>query len=119
MGGGSRRQFGGKGSRLQSTHRVLGRGAQRGSTRHAVLRVLGVSTHFIPGNPQGRQYSHPHFFFVLIKKVVFIFERETEREQGRGREREGDPESEAGSRLLAVSPEPDARPEPMNHEFVT
>ena len=33
-------------------------------------------------------------------------DRETECEQGRGREREGDTESEAGSRLHAVSTEP-------------
>ena len=35
-------------------------------------------------------------------------ERERERKQGRDREREGDTESEAGSRLWAVSREPDA-----------
>ena len=35
------------------------------------------------------------------------------------REREGDTESEAGSRLLAVSTEPDAGLEPMNHEIMT
>ena len=46
-------------------------------------------------------------------------ERETEHEQGRGREREGDTESEAGSRLRAVSTEPDAGLEPMNCKIVT
>ena len=52
---------------------------------------------------------------------MFIFERdrETEREQGRGREREGDADSEAGSRLQAVSPEPDMGPELTNREIVT
>ena len=35
-------------------------------------------------------------------------ETETECEWGRGREREGDAESQAGSRLRAVSTEPDA-----------
>ena len=45
--------------------------------------------------------------------------RETECEQGRGREREGDTESEAGSRLRAVSTEPDVGLEPTNHEIVT
>ena len=41
-------------------------------------------------------------------------ERERECEQGRGREREGegDTESEAGSRLQAVSKEPDKRLDP-------
>ena len=61
---------------------------------------------------------------VLFKKkiffnVLFIFETETEHERGRGREREGDTESEAGSRLWAVSPEPDAGLELTDHEIVT
>ena len=43
--------------------------------------------------------------------------RETERKQGRGREREGDAESEAGSRLRAVSTEPDAGLELTNREI--
>ena len=38
--------------------------------------------------------------------IYFERQRETERERGRGREREGDTESEAGSRLQAVSTEP-------------
>ena len=51
---------------------------------------------------------------------MFIFEKEREREreraheQGRGREREGDTDPEAGSRLRAVSTEPDAGLEPTN-----
>ena len=48
-----------------------------------------------------------------------IFETETEHERGRGREREGDTESEAGSRLRAVSTEPDAGLEPTNPEIMT
>ena len=36
-----------------------------------------------------------------------------------GAEREGDTESEAGSRLRAVSPEPDAGLELTNREIVT
>ena len=46
-------------------------------------------------------------------------ERETERKWGRGKEREGDTESEAGSRLQAVSREPDAGLELRNHEIMT
>ena len=38
---------------------------------------------------------------------------------GRGREREGDTESEAGSRLRAISTEPDAGLEPTNLEIMT
>ena len=38
---------------------------------------------------------------------------------GEGAEREGDKESEAGSRLQAVSTEPDMGLEPMNREIMT
>ena len=38
---------------------------------------------------------------------------------GGGAEREGDTESEAGSRLHAVSTEPDVELEPMNCEIMT
>ena len=56
--------------------------------------------------------------------LMFSFERERDREKTecewrRGREREGDTESEAGSRLQAVSPEPDAGLEPMDCEIMT
>ena len=44
-------------------------------------------------------------------------ERDTEYEQGRARE--GDPESEAGSRLRAVSTEPDMGLELTNREIMT
>ena len=54
---------------------------------------------------------------------MFIFERQRERESewvsGRGAEREGDAESEAGSRLWAVSTEPDGGFELANHEIMT
>ena len=38
---------------------------------------------------------------------------------GGGAEREGDTELEAGSRLWAISPEPDAELELTDHEIVT
>ena len=38
---------------------------------------------------------------------------------GGGAEREGDTESETGSRLRAISPEPDAGLELMDHEIMT
>ena len=46
-------------------------------------------------------------------------EREREHERGRGREKEEGTESEAGSRLRAVSTEPDAGLELMNREITT
>ena len=51
--------------------------------------------------------------------LIFERERETEHKQGRDREREGDPESEAGSRLRAVSSEPDTGLELVNREIMT
>ena len=56
---------------------------------------------------------------------MFILEREKERHRetesasGWGAEREREIESEAGSRLWAVSTEPDARLKPMNREIMT
>ena len=48
---------------------------------------------------------------------IYFWEREYKQE--RGREREGDTESEAGSRLGAVSTEPQADLEPTNCEIMT
>ena len=61
------------------------------------------------------------FFFNLFFNVFYLFlgQRETEHERGRGREREGDTESETGSRLRAISPEPDAGLELTDREIVT
>ena len=44
---------------------------------------------------------------------MFIFEGERDSVSGRGTERAGDAESEAGSRLPAVSTEPDMGLEPV------
>ena len=49
---------------------------------------------------------------------VYFWEGETEHGGG-GAEREGDAESEAGSRLWAISTEPDAELELMNCEIMT
>ena len=51
-----------------------------------------------------------HFYDFNFFLHVFIFERQST--SGGGAEREGDTESEAGSRLRAVSTEPDAGPSP-------
>ena len=57
-------------------------------------------------------------FFFFFKFVCFLTQRESERELGRGREKE-DTESEAGSKLGAVSTEPDAGLELKNCETMT
>ena len=64
---------------------------------------------------------HLKFFILnfILNVYLFLRESETEHEWGRGWEREGDTESEAGSRLWAVSTEPDARLEPTVHEIMT
>ena len=46
-------------------------------------------------------------------------EKETEHESRGGAEREGDTESEAGSRLRAVSTEPNVGLEPTDREIMT
>ena len=58
--------------------------------------------------------------FVFFKKM-FTYFWETERQSASrgGAEREGDTESEAGSRLRAVSTEPDVGPEPTKGEVMT
>ena len=50
---------------------------------------------------------------------AYLFLRERQSESRGGAEREGDTESEAGSRLRAVSTEPDAGLKPTNHEIMT
>ena len=50
---------------------------------------------------------------------LFIFEIERQSENGGGAEGEGDIEYEAGSRLRAVSTEPEVGLELTNHEIIT
>ena len=60
------------------------------------------------------------FFFTFIYLFnVFIFEGERQSMSGGGAEREGDTESKAGSRLRAVSTEPDAGLELTDREIMT
>ena len=61
------------------------------------------------------QWSFKIFFSTFI---FYFWDRETEHERGRA-EREGDTESETGSRLRAISPEPDAGLELTDREIVT
>ena len=63
------------------------------------------------------------FELRVLKKIfnvyLFLRQRETQHERGRVREREGDTESETGSRLRAVSTEPDAVLELTDREIMT
>ena len=59
----------------------------------------------------------PALFFFF--NVFFLREGERQRVGGEGTERKGDTESEAGSRLWAVSTEPDTGLEPTKQEIMT
>ena len=59
------------------------------------------------------------FVCLLLFFNVYLFLREKETEHKKGRDREGDTEPEAGSRLRAVSTEPDAGLEITNREIMT
>ena len=50
---------------------------------------------------------------------IYFWDRERQSMNGGGAEREGDTESETGSRLRAISPEPDAGLELTGCEIVT
>ena len=50
---------------------------------------------------------------------IYFWERQRQNASGLGAEREGDAESEAGSRLWAVSTEPNAVLELTDHETMT
>ena len=56
-------------------------------------------------------------FFLMF--IHFLRDRKRQSMSREGAEREGDTESKAGSRLRAVSTEPDAGLEPTNQEIMT
>ena len=66
-------------------------------------------------------YKASTIFFIINKKMIFmfIFERESQSMRGRKTEREEDTESKAGSRLRTVSTEPDMGLELMSREIMT
>ena len=66
--------------------------------------------------------THKNCYLNSLKKNffnVYLFLRETQSVSGGEAERKGDTESEAGSRLRAVSTEPDAELELTNREIMT
>ena len=64
-----------------------------------------------------RRKGNQPVFFLFFLTFFFIFVRQ--RESASRAEREGDTESEAGSRLRAVSTEPNEGLELTNHEIMT
>ena len=89
--------------------------ARRGSRTH------GPRDHDLSRSQTPNRLSHPGApLFKKLKNIyLFIFERPRQSASGGEAEREGDTESEAGSRLWAVSTEPDAGLELTNCEIVT
>ena len=72
--------------------------------------------------PEAELLDHLVVLFFCVCLFIFERERETGREKEHSRggaEREGDRDSEAGSRLQAVSTEPDEGLEPTNQEIMT
>ena len=72
--------------------------------------------------PLSFSFRNPFMFLLLLFFNIYSFLRDGERQNmsGRGTEREGDTDSEAGSRLRAVSTEPDAGLElnkPRDHDL--
>ena len=67
--------------------------------------------------------NHLIFFFFFFLKIMFIylffFLRERQSASGGDAERQGDTEPEAGSRLQAVSTEPNSGLELMDQEVMT
>ena len=76
-------------------------------------RNLGVIRNFLLSS------TPLFFFFNFFFNVYSFFDRERQRVSGGGAEREGDTESKAGSRLRAVSTEPDAGLELTDREIMT
>ena len=62
------------------------------------------------------EYRCATLFFLMF---LYFQERERLSASGGGAERQGDTESEAGSRIRAVSTDPDMDLRPTNHEIMT
>ena len=120
---------------IQGYKKELGQGLVVGRCREpgrepADVFCPGASSlpfHMLPSNTSGLTHLSWYFFkiisFFLFKKNIFfqrfylfLGQRETEHERV-GAEREGDTESETGSRLWAISPEPDAGLELTDREI--
>ena len=69
----------------------------------------------------GQLLSSSFYLFIFLNFFfnVYFWDRERQSMNGGGAEREGDTESETGSRLRAISPEPDAGLKLTDREMVT
>ena len=103
------------------SHSLLSRFLAPLANTGQLLPLLGF---LIPQiSPHVRVVVSPGFFFFFFKfffsTFIYFWDRERQSMNWGGAEREGDTESETGSRLRAVSPEPDAGLELTDREIVT
>ena len=91
---------------------VCVRGEIQNCSRLGVLSLLGTGSLLFSGSCESR-------FLFCFNVYSFLKDRERQSISRGGAEREGDTESEAGSRLGAVSTEPEAGLELMNGEIMT
>ena len=68
----------------------------------------GIAPNLVIFRIRMNELMYVNFIFFYFFLSLFLTETEYEHELGRSRDREGDTESKAGSRLQAVSTEPDA-----------
>ena len=110
---------------LESQCRQCCEGSRVESVPYLFLPLMAVSTHcgcLIPISVPVFMWHVPLsllVFCIFLNVYLFLRETETECEWMRCRDREGDTESKAGSRLWAVSTEPDEGLELTNHEIMT
>ena len=107
--------------RERGRHRIRNR-LQALSCQHRARR--GARTHGPWDHDLSRSWtlnrpSHPGTPFNVYLFIFFLRERQRQNASGLGAEREGDTESEAGSRLWAVSTEPDTGLELTDREIMT
>ena len=85
-------------------------------TEHSHLQLFTFNSPESPWAPVVCDLLRKNFKNVLM---FILFLRERQSVNRGGADREGDTESEGGSRIWAVSTEPDAGLEPMNPEIMT
>ena len=79
----------------------------------------GIESEQVSLPPSSRFLQFILFLKFFLKFVFYFWDRERQSMNGGGAERDGDTESEAGSRLWAISKEPDAGLKLTDREIVT
>ena len=91
-----------------------------GTNQHIPGHPLPPTSHRLTGtDPNLEELRSIQNVFKFFNVYSFLRDGERQSVRGEGAEGEGDTGSEAGSRLRAVSTEPEAGLEPTNREIVT